>query len=428
MTQAIKIYLYEYTLGFLAEDNGKYVFKYDEEFQKSGIQPAPLYMDTKRATHSFPGLNNTSFAGLPGLISDSIPDYYGTQVIQKYYSSIGADPLSITPLDKLAYIGERGFGALRFAPAKDLTGGVGDSNIELFTLWDESRRVLSNEGPSKEISWVYSFGGTAGGARAKAAILFNKENGQFSIHEEATKNGYSHWLLKFDGLAKEDKGQPQPYERMEYIYSLLASDAGIDVPETSYVEEPSGMFHYLVKRFDRDVNAKTQETIRKHVQTISALLHNDHNNQQSLDYVDVLTAIKRITGSAGETLRAYRQMIFNVLAHNYDDHSKNLSLMMDTNGAWSLCPTYDNVYTNSKGWFENGHQITVNQKSKHISKADVLVVADRLDISGSKARSIITDVQSALLGWEGYAQSYGLADSFPDYVKDVRAGLDRVQF
>jgi serine/threonine-protein kinase HipA len=121
-------------------------------------------------------------------------------------------------------------------------------------------------------------------------------------------------------------------------------------------------------------------------------------------------------------------MIFNVLAHNYDDHSKNLSLMMDTNGAWSLSPAYDNVYTNSKGWFENGHQITVNQKSKLITKADVLAVADRLDISGSKARTIITDVQSALIGWEGYAQEYGLIDRFPDYVKEVRAGLGRVQF
>jgi serine/threonine-protein kinase HipA len=428
LTQAIKIYLYEHTLGFLAQDNGKYVFKYDEEFQKTGMQPAPLYMDTKRATHSFPLLNDTSFAGLPGLISDSIPDYYGTQVIQKYYSSIGADPLSITPLDKLAYIGERGFGALRFAPAQNLTSGVRDPNIELFTLWDESRKVLSNDGPSKEISWVYSFGGTAGGARAKADILFNRESGLFSIREEATRNGYSHWLLKFDGLAKEDKGQPQPYERMEYIYSLLASDAGIDVPETSYVEESSGMFHFLVKRFDRSVDAKTQETTRRHVQTISALLHNDHNNQQSLDYVDVLTTIKRLTGSAGETLRAYRQMIFNVLAHNYDDHSKNLSLMMDTNGAWSLSPTYDNVYTNSKGWFENGHQITANQKSKLITKADVLAVADRLDISGSKARTIITDVQSALIGWDDYAKKYGLTDRFPDYVKEVQAGLGRVQF
>ena len=154
MIQAIKIYLYDYTLGFLAQDNGKYVFKYDEKFQKSGLQPAPLYMDTKRATYSFPRLNYTSFAGLPGLISDSIPDYYGTQVIQKYYSSIGADPLSITPLDKLAYIGERGFGALRFAPAQSLSSGVGDPNIELFTLWDESRKVLNDDGPSKEISWV----------------------------------------------------------------------------------------------------------------------------------------------------------------------------------------------------------------------------------------------------------------------------------
>ena len=303
-------------------------------------------MDTERESYSFPELNNTSFAGLPGLINDSIPDHYGTQVIQKYYSSIGADPLAITPLDKLAYIGERGFGALRFAPAQSLSSAIADPNIELFALWDESRKVLNDDGPSKEISWVYSFGGTAGGARAKAAILFNPETEQFSIREEAIKQGYSHWLLKFDGLAKDDKGQPQPYERMEYVYSLLAGDAGLDVPETSFVEERSGMFHYLVKRFDRTVDSKTQTTERHHVQTISALLHNDHNNQQSLDYVDVLSAIKRITGSAGETLKAYRQMIFNVLAHNYDDHSKNLSLTMAANGSWSLSKTYDNVYTN----------------------------------------------------------------------------------
>lgn len=428
MIQAIKINLYDHTLGFLAEDNGRYVFKYDKEFQKTGLQPAPLYMQTKRATHSFPELNDTSFSGLPGLISDSIPDYYGTQVIQKYYSSIDVDPLSITPLDKLAYIGNRGFGALRFAPPRELTSESPDPNIDLFTLWDESRKVLKDDGPTKDISWVYSYGGTAGGARAKAAILFDKKSGLFSVREEATRNGYSHWLLKFDGLAKDDKGRPQPYERMEYIYSLLATDAGIDVPEATYVEEPSGMFHFLVKRFDRSVDNKTLETHRLHVQTISALLHNDHNDQQSLDYADVLAAIKRITGSAGETLRAYRRMVFNVLAHNYDDHSKNLSLNMSETGVWSLSPAYDNVYTNNKGWFQSGHQITINQKSKSIAKADVLTVADRSDISNSKAQTIIDEVQSALTGWEGYARQYGLYDRFPDYAKEVRAGLDSVQF
>ncbi len=427
MTQAIKIYLFDHTLGFIAQDNRRYVFKYDDDFRKTGLQPAPLTMDTKRSTYSFPQLNNTSFAGLPGLVNDSIPDHYGTQVIQKYYSAIGADPLAITPLDKLAYIGERGFGALRFAPAQDLSREAADPNIALFTLWDESRKVLDNDGPSSDISWVYSFGGTAGGARAKAAILYNKETGLFSIRDEAIKDGYDHWLLKFDGLAKDDKGQPQPYERMEFIYSLLARDAGLDVPETDFVEEPSGMFHYLVKRFDRTVDSKSLKTARKHVQTISALLHNDHNDQQSLDYVDVLTAIKRVTGSAGETLRAYRQMIFNVLAHNYDDHSKNLSLIMNTDGAWTLAPTYDNVYTNSRGWFANGHQITINNKSKSITRADALAVAERVDISASRANPIIEEVQDALVSWESYAQQFGLSDQFPDYVKQVRTGLDRVR-
>lgn len=428
MIKAIRASLYGHTLGFLAEDNGQYVFKYEKDFQKLGMQPAPIYMDTKRASHRFPELKGTSFDGLPGLISDSIPDYYGTQVIRKYFSSIGVDPNSITALDKLAYIGERGFGALVFAPAKDVQRNAADPNIELFTLWDESRKVLKDGGPSEEISWVYSFGGTAGGARAKAAVLFDKEYGLFSIREDSIRQGYSHWLLKFDGISKDDNGRPMPYERMEYIYSLLAVDAGIVVPETSYVEEPSGMFHFLVKRFDRHVDEDAQETRKLHVQTMSALLHNDHNDQRSLDYIDVLSAIKQITGSAGETLQAYRRMVFNILSHNYDDHSKNISLTMDTGGVWSLSPAYDNVYTNDKNWFQNGHQITVNQKSKLITKADVLLVAQRLDISKTKAQAVICDVRDAMAGWEKYAHQVELDARFPDYVKEVRAGLDSVHF
>lgn len=413
-------------MGFLAEDSGQYVFKYDADFQNLGIQPSPVYLDTKRGTHRFPELKGTSFDGLPGLISDSIPDHYGTQVIRRYFSSIGVDPRSITALDKLAYIGERGFGAVTFTPAKDVQHGVADPNIELFTLWDESRKVLKDSGPSNEISWVYSFGGTAGGARAKAAILFDREQQQFSIREDSVKEGYGHWLLKFDGLAKGDQGRPMPYERMEYVYSLLAADAGIVVPETTFVEEPSGMFHFLVKRFDRYVDKSVQETRKRHVQTISALLHNDHNDQRSLDYIDVLGAIKRVTGSAGETLQGYRRMVFNIVSHNYDDHSKNISLTMDENGIWVLSPAYDNVYTNDRGWFRNGHQITVNQKSTMITEADVLHVAQQLDISKPKALKVIDDVRGALTGWEKYARQVELDSRFPDYVREVRAGLDSV--
>jgi serine/threonine-protein kinase HipA len=259
--------------------------------------------------------------------------------------------------------------------------------------------------------------------------MFNKATGEFSIHEEkAIRQGFGHWLLKFDGLSKDDNGRPMPYERMEYVYSLLAKDAGLVTPETTFIEEPSGMFHFLSKRFDRSVDKKTRKVRKLHLQTLSALLHHDHNDQQSLDYIDVLTAIKMITGSAGETLEGFRRMIFNILSHNHDDHSKNLVLTMDKKGTWSLSPAYDNVFTSEKGWFKNGHQITINQKPKHITREDVLYVADKVDISKKKASEIIDVVQNAIVGWEKYAEQYGLKKRFPTYVTQVRTGLDKVRF
>jgi serine/threonine-protein kinase HipA len=427
LIEAIKVTLYGHTLGYLAAHKGQYIFKYDQDFQALGIEPSPIKMPVSPATFSFSELRATSFEGLPGLIRDSIPDHYGTQVIKKYFSSIGVDPETITPLDKLAYIGKRGFGALTYTPAEELAQYPAQTELDLFTLWNESRKVLYDEISSKDISWVYSFGGSAGGARAKAAILFDPQSGAFSIDEkQAVKDRYSHWLLKFDGLSKDDNGRPMPYERMEYIYSLLARDAGIEMPETDYVEEPNGMFHFLTRRFDRRIDQKSGQVEKQHIQTISALLHHDHDDQQSLDYTDVLTTIKMITGSASETLEGFRRMVFNILSHNHDDHSKNFSLSMNTRGIWSLAPAYDLVYTNEKGWFVNGHQITINQKSKAITKQDVLYVAERADISFKKALKVIDQVQTALKGWESYAEQFGLLDRFPDYVTQVRAGLNKV--
>lgn len=362
------------------------------------------------------------------MIADALPDHYGTAVIRKYFLSKGQNPTTVGPLDMLAYIGTRAFGALEFYPHETLTT-TKDINIDIFKLWDESRKVLLPEDESElpeGMQLVYKFGSSAGGARAKAAILYNQESKEFKVQgeEQDLPQGFSPWLLKFDGLARDDDLTPKPYERMEYVYSLMAKAAGLELPKTDFYEEESGMFHFLVKRFDRLGNAE-ESGGKRHMLTLSALGHFDHNDQQTLDYDTYLRYCQSLTRNVEQLRSGYRRMVFNVLSHNFDDHAKNFSFLMDFSGNWTLSPAYDNVYTSAKHqWFSNGHQLTIDGQALGITRKILLDVADRFDIA--QPSSIIDQVRDGVSGWQELAKDFGITDRFPEYVKAVSLGLKEV--
>jgi serine/threonine-protein kinase HipA len=308
-------------------------------------------------------------------------------------------------------------------------------NIEIFELWNQSREILKAQtgaDTSQPVDLVYQFGSTAGGARPKATVLYNEKTTDFMIQsKESIQKGFFPWLIKFDGFSgKTDTDKtPQPYERMEYIYSLMANDAGIEVPKTSYFEENGGLFHFLVKRFDRDLepeyNSPNIFKIKKyHLQTLSALLHNDHNNQRSLDYDIALRYCLAITCDQSQVVEAYRRMVFNVLSHNRDDHSKNHSYIMNSNGQWSLSPSYDNVFCSPEAtWFSKGHQITVNGKATDISFKDLEEIAKKHNVDSY--RDLIDQVADAVSGWRNYAKKY--LPGFDDYTNYVENRLKNVR-
>lgn len=433
MTVSLKVSLYDQTIGYIAQDpnGGRVAFEYDPEFIKvPDFEPSPVMMPTRKTPYYFPELIHSSYLGLPGLIADSLPDHYGTQVIKEYFETRGKTHQTIGPLDMLAYIGKRAFGALEYTPQVATTTAKEDINIGIFKLWDESRRVLLQE--DKEplpagMELVYQFGSTAGGARAKAAILFNQTTREFRVEgqKKGVSAGYFPWLLKFDGLSKESSGQPLPYERMEYVYSLMAKAAGLDVPESDYFEEPGGMFHFMVKRFDRTPAHPGQNHFGKiHMQTYSAIRHFDHNLQQVHDYDSFFKTCQALTMDHTQTQEAFKRMVFNVLSHNYDDHTKNLAFLMGPDGKWKLSPSYDNVFTSRKGWFSHGHQMTIAGKALNISRADLIKVIEPYGVSDTT--EIIEWVREAVSLWPQLAKEYEIKARFPDYAESVERKLTEV--
>jgi len=407
------------------------VFEYEHDFIKSAsFEPSPVMMPARKAPYYFSELIRSSFQGLPGLIADSLPDHYGTQVIEEYFASLGKDPQSIGPLDMLAYIGKRAFGALEYTPRVQEISQSEDISIGIFKLWDESRRVLLQESKDQlpeGMELVYQFGSTAGGARAKAAVLFNQETREFRVEgqKNGSDSGYFPWLLKFDGLSKESSGQPLPYERMEYVYSLMAKAAGIDVPESDYFEEPKGMFHFMVKRFDRTVNTMGNDRFGKvHMQTFSAIRHFDHNLQQVYDYDSFFKTCQAMTMDHTQIKEAFRRMVFNMLSHNYDDHTKNLAFLMDQDGGWSLSPSYDNVFTSKKGWFSKGHQMTIAGKALNITRQDLIRVIEPYGVRDG--HGIIEQVREAVHMWAELATEFEIKGRFSDYAKNVEKKLKEV--
>lgn len=433
MATSLKVSLYGQVIGYIGQDpNGRrIVFEYDAEFVKApGFEPSPVMMPARNVPYHFPELIHSSFKGLPGLIADSLPDHYGTQVIQDYFESLGKNNQTVGPLEMLAYIGNRAFGALEYTPQAQEIAQNKDINIGIFKLWDESRRVLLQEDPKplpEGLELVYQFGSSAGGARAKAAILFDQNAREFRVEGQTkgSDSGYFPWLLKFDGLSKESSGKPLPYERMEYVYSLMAKAAGLNVPESTYFEEPNGMFHFMVKRFDRGTDNKDKDRFGKvHMQTFSAIRHFDHNLQQVHDYDSFFRTCQALTMDHTQIQEAFRRMVFNTLSHNYDDHTKNLAFLMDRAGKWRLSPSYDNVFTSKRGWFSQGHQMTIAGKALDISRDDLIKVIEPYGVSD--ALEIIEQVREAISLWPKLANEYEIKSRFSDYTKSVEQKLKEV--
>ena len=382
--KVVEVFLWGKRVGAVSHDYDQYsVFEYDPEFRKSGIEVAPFMMPLSRSIYHAEEfrLPRRMFSGLPGLLADSLPDAFGNALIEKYMESEQIDLRQITPLDRLAYVGSRGMGALTFKPAIKDEDAV-PSAIDMRNLVDEARLAmnsrLSEMKGTDALREIIRVGTSAGGAQAKAVVGWNRETGEFLAGAGDLPEGFEHWLIKFSPRGMEEAGEK------EYDIHRKAVAAGIKMSECRLCEL-DGVKHFMTKRFDRDGNR------RHHLQTLCALQHVGHPSPRATKQYELLfrTAVDLNLGyEALEQL--FRRMAFNVYIEEVDDHTKNFSFLMREGGDWELAPAYDltgyhfSVEDKDFEAWSNPHVLSVNGKTGLIKDEDLLAVAERFGIGTAK--------------------------------------------
>ena len=419
---AAEVRLWGTRIGVVVFDDasGLGSFEYDAEFMRSGIEVSPVVMPLSRRVYSFPELDRRSFHGLPGLLSDSLPDKFGNAVINAWLRSQGRAPESFDPVERLCYTGNRGMGALEFIPARGPSDKERDA-IHVERLVELAAQIL-NERESMHItesddavSEIIRVGTSAGGARAKAVIAWNEKTGDIRSGQIDAGSGYGYWLMKFDGVSgngDKEGSDSEQHTRIEYAYYLMAADAGLDMSECRIYKE-NGRHHFLTRRFDRD--AETGDKI--HMQSLGGIAHFDFNMAGAYGYEDAAEIMRRLRLGNNEISQFYRRMVFNVLARNQDDHVKNISFLMDRKGRWSLAPAYDLTYAyNPDGMWTGTHQMTVNGKRAGIERKDLTDAGRSMGVRASESAAVLEEVGSVLCKWRDYAEQAELKESFAESI------------
>ena len=415
MTTA-EVMLWGTKIGTVAFDDnsGLGSFEYDPAFLASGIEVSPIAMPLSRRVYTFPELARQSFHGLPGLLSDSLPDKFGNAVIDAWLRSRGRSPESFNPVERLCYTGSRGMGALEYVPARGPSATESerieiDKLVQLASQVLRSREKMHVSAGENAMQEIIKVGSSAGGARAKAVIAWNEQTGDIRSGQIEAGKGYDYWLMKFDGVSgngdKEGEDAPQ-YTRIEYAYYLMAGDAGIAMSDCRLYEE-QGRFHFMTRRFDRE--AKTGGKL--HMQSLGAIAHFDFNQPGVYSYEQAAQVMRRLRISATEISQFYRRMVFNVLARNQDDHVKNISFLMDRKGIWRLAPAYDVTYAyNPDGMWTGTHQMSINGKRDRITRQDLMDAAKHMGIKQAEAEQAIAAVGESLTRWCDFADKANITD------------------
>ena len=423
MNEAAEVLLWGRRIGVVSRSDGvPYVsFAYDAEFREAGIEPSPLMMPVGAEVYSFPEIPYNSFHGLPGMLSDSVPDKFGNAVIGVWLKAQGRLPDSLSPIERLCYTGIRGMGALEYRPALFAEEDQAEVlHVEaLAELANEVLNVRKNAvahlvPDMKRYSSILKVGSSAGGARAKALIGWNEDTGEVRSGQVALPDGFGYWLIKFDGLTGNgDKEADDKWgcERVEYAYSLMARAAGIEMTECRLWEKR----HFMTRRFDRLADGG-----KLHTQTLGAIAHLDFNDPTAYSYEQAFRVTRRIVNDARAYEQLFRRMAFNVLAWNCDDHVKNISYRMDRSGEWTLAPAYDECYAyNPEGDWTSRHQMSVNGKRFGIEDGDILACARFANMRERKARAVLDEVKDAVREWSRFAAEAEVRDDFAETIRKV---------
>ena len=384
-----------------------WVFEYDPSWIARGIEIAPALLPLARTLYAFPGYPAETYQGLPPPLADSLPDRFGNSIVDAWLARNGVAPEQITALDRLAYLGERGMGALQFRP--DRTPSLPPPTaLDLSQLVVSARRAvhgsLATENESQAaLRRIIEVGTSAGGARAKAIVNVDPDSGELRSGHVPPPPGFEAWLLKFDGVGRDEQlGPGLGYGRVEYAYSLMARAAGIHMSETRLLEEHDRA-HFMTRRFDRLADGG-----RLHMLTLCGMDGLDFNAIGVNDYAQLFGRILGLGLGQDALLEAFRRMAFNVVAANCDDHTKNHAFLMSPDGTWSLAPAYDVTHAFAPGhrWLSQ-HLMSVNGRFEEITRADLMQVADRFGIE--RAAVTLGEVRDAVDSWSQFASVAGLS-------------------
>jgi serine/threonine-protein kinase HipA len=423
-----KVQLWGRTIGAVALEEGRDVaaFQYDPQFAQSGIEISPLMMPLSDRVYEFPALPRNTFYGLPGLLTDSLPDKFGNALINAWLATQGRTPETFNSVERLCYIGTRGMGALEFAPSlgpksRKATKIEVDALVRLasdiLTHRNDLQGYFHETGKEKALRDILQVGTSAGGARAKAVIAWNRATNEVRSGQIAAGDGFEYWLLKFDGVSgNKDKEleDPKGYGAVEYAYHLMAKAARITMSECRLLEE-NGRRHFMTRRFDRLASGE-----KLHMQSLCALAHFDFNQAGAYAYEQALLTIRQLKLPMAAVEEQFRRMVFNIIARNQDDHVKNIAFLMDKQGQWSLAPAFDLTYSyNQSGSWTATHQMTLNGKRDGFTREDFEACARSALMKRGRAAAILEEVRSAVLRWPEFASEARLSDERRDKIQAV---------
>ncbi len=401
MVDIARVNLYGQPVGTFRWDNNRQLahFEYAESFIGKGLEPSPILMPVRQGRiYSFSDIGRETFKGLPGMLADSLPDTYGRALFDRWLALTGRS--SGNAVETLCFLGKRCMGALEFEPVMDAPYSP-DVRIELDSLVEVASEALSEkeefganleEDKKAAIAEIVRLGTSAGGQRAKAIIAYNPLTGEVCSGQTEAPEGYDYYLIKLDGVTAEAGfRETQNFGRLEYSFYRLVKECGIEMSDCSLIEE-NGRAHFLTKRFDRQNGEKI------HMQTLCGIAHYDYRNPRSYSYEQAFNVMRALRLPYSQAQEMYRRMVFNVVIRNQDDHTKNISFLMDRQGKWTLSPAYDMGFAyNPKGGWTAQHQMSINGKFDNITRQDLLEFAKRNNIK--EATEIIDRIAEVSSRW-----------------------------
>lgn len=421
------IHLYGTVIGATSwdADRGLGIFEYDRAFLNSGIGVSPLMLPLRPGRLTFPELARATFKGLPGLLADSLPDKFGNLLIDQWLARQGRSAASCNPVERLCYLGTRAMGALEFQPV--LLADRAPERLELASLVQLAQDVLNSRSglhtrlddqPEQALATMLRVGTSAGGARAKAVISWHPRTGEIRSGQVNPPQGFEPWLLKFDGVSgNRDKELADPigYGRIEYAYHLMARAAGITMSDC-HLQEEHGRAHFMTRRFDR-----LPDGGKLHMQSLCAMAHFDFNQAGAYSYEQAFQTARQLGLAHPDLAELYRRALFNVMARNQDDHTKNLAFLMDRRGVWSLAPAFDLTYAhNPSGAWTSRHQMSLSGKRDGFTMDDLHEAGRAASLKTRQIKSIVEKVQQAVARWPEFAETAGVPAAL---ITSLQAGL-----